>query len=83
MLVWVSSGGGGGGYTVTNSGLWTICVFRVMTFKRPGITFKASEYLLVMNFDYFVPISFICYITRLHFLEIQFFFKNPSVCLGS
>ena len=54
----VSSEGGGGRRTVTNSGLWTICVFRVVTFKRPEMTFKSSEYLLIMNFDYFVPISF-------------------------
>ena len=29
-----------------------------MTFKGSEMTFKASEYLLIMNFDYFVPISF-------------------------
>ena len=46
------------GCTVTNSGLWTICVFTVMTLKRPEMTFKASEYLLIMNFCSFVPISF-------------------------
>ena len=38
---------------MTNSGLWTICVFRVMTYKK-----QASEYLLIMNVDYFVPIPF-------------------------
>ena len=38
--------------------LWTICVFRVMTIKRPEMTFKVSEYLLIMNLDYFVQISF-------------------------
>ena len=43
---------------MTNYGLYTTCVFRVMTLKRPEMTFKASEYLLIMNFDYFVPISF-------------------------
>ena len=42
---------------MTNSGLWTICVFWVATFKRPEMKFKASEYLLIMNSDYFVPIS--------------------------
>ena len=41
--------GGGGDRTVTNSGLWTICVFRVMTFKRQGMTLKNSDYLLIMN----------------------------------
>ena len=41
---------------MTNSGLWTIYVFRVMTFNRPGMTFKASEYLLIMKFEYFVQI---------------------------
>ena len=57
-LVRVSSVEGGGGvYTVTNSGVWTICVFRVMTIKKPEMTFKASEYLLIMNFDSFVSIS--------------------------
>ena len=50
--------GGGGGCTVTKSALWTMCVFRAVTFKRPETTFAASEYLLIMNFDYFVPISF-------------------------
>ena len=44
--------GGGGGRTVINSGLWTICVLKAMTFKRPEMTFKASDYLLIMNFDY-------------------------------
>ena len=43
---------------VTNSGLWTICVFRAMTLKRTEMTFKASEYLLIVSLDYFVPISF-------------------------
>ena len=33
-------------------------VFRVMTFRRTEITFKASEYLVIMSFDYFVPFSF-------------------------
>ena len=36
---------------MTNSGLWTICVFRVMAFKIP-------EYFSIMNVDYFVSISF-------------------------
>ena len=44
---------------MTDSGLWNICVFRVMTFKRPEMTCKASEYLLIMNVDSFVPISLI------------------------
>ena len=36
--------------------IWTKCVFRI--FKRPEMTFEASKYLLILNFDYFVPISF-------------------------
>ena len=81
-LVWVSSGGGGV-RTVTNSGLWTICVFRVMTFKRPEMTFKASEYFLIMNIDYFVSISFnlLYYTTILPWNTNGL--KNPRVFLGS
>ena len=43
-------------------------MFRVVTFKRPEMIFKASEELLIMNFDYFVPISFnlLYYTTILH-----------------
>ena len=38
-------------------------------FKRPEMTFKASEYLLIMNVDYFVPISFnLLYYTRVTLL---------------
>ena len=33
-------------------------MFRVMTFKRPEMNSKASEYLLIMNVDSSVPISF-------------------------
>ena len=36
---------------MTNSGLRTVCVFRVMTFNGPEMTLKTSEYLLIMNFD--------------------------------
>ena len=52
---------------MTNSGLWTICVLKIMTFKRPEMTFKASEYSLIMNVDYFVLIFFnlLCYTTIL------------------
>ena len=77
------SRGGGGVRTVTNSGLWTICVFRVMTFKRPELTFRASDYLLIMNFDYFVH-NFL-YIAILHdYITLKYKrFKKPRVCLGS
>ena len=80
--MWISKGGEGG-CTVTNSGLWTIFVFGVMTFKRPEMTFKASEYLLVMTFDYFGPISFnfLYYMTILPWNTNVF--KNPRVFLGS
>ena len=74
---------GGGDRTVTNFGLWTICVFRVMTFKRPEITFKASEYFLIMNFDYFMSISFnLLYYTTILPCNTNVL-KNPRVFLGS
>ena len=42
-VVCVCVGRGGMGCTVTNSGLWTICVFKVMPFKRPEMTFKLQN----------------------------------------
>ena len=67
----------------TYSGLWTVCVFRVMTFNRPEMTFKAPEYWLIMNVDYFVPISFnMIYYTTLY-LETCVFrvmtFQTPEM----
>ena len=41
------------------------------------MTFKASEYLLIMSFDYFVLISF--NFLRLYNIETQMFLKM-SVC---
>ena len=56
--MWVSSGGGGGeGVGGYGDQFWPM--FRVMTFKRPVMTFKASEYLLIINFLYLVPISYL------------------------
>ena len=70
-------GVGEGGVHRDQFWLWTIRVFRVMTFKRLEMTYKASEYSLIMNFYYFVPI---CYITRLYYHEMKTFSKIP-VCL--
>ena len=69
---------------MTNSGLLTICVFsRVMTFKRPEMTFKASEYSLIMNVDYFVSISFnLLFYTTILPCNTNVL-KNPRVFLGS
>ena len=68
---------------MTNSGLWTICVLEVMTFNRPEMTSKASEYLVIMNVDYFVPISFnLLYYTTILPRNTNVL-KNPLVFLGS
>ena len=54
-----------------------------MTFKRPEMTFKASEYFLIMNVDFFVSISF----NLLHYATTlpcnTNVLKNPRVFLGS
>ena len=66
----------GGGCTVTNCGLWTICVFRVMTFKKPEMTFKASKYLLIRSFDYFLLFSILHDYIDLKYKHFQ---KSPGV----
>ena len=66
---------------VTNYGLWTICVFRVMTFKRPEMTFKASEYMVIKYLTISCQFPLICNITRLYYIGIQTF-ENPRVFSG-
>ena len=46
-----------------------------MTFKRQEMTFKTSEYLLIMNFDVSCQFPLICYIT----LQYKRFKKSPCV----
>ena len=54
-----------------------------MTFKRPEMTFKASEYFLIMNVDYFVSISSnLLYYTTILPCNTNVL-ENPRVFFGS
>ena len=73
---------GGGGDARWPFLAYELCVFKIMTFTRPDMTFEASEYLLIMLLNISCKFPLICYITRLYYLttlKYKRFQKSPCV----